>query len=475
LESVPRTLAIAAALALPLCWSGLAAGSPYAPTGAAGLPGSWTLVSTGGIQSPVGEIGLARNPTGGLHVAWVRRTGGNSYDLVHTSIDSAAGRIGVSTPIVTGWAGLGGVALYHNGSELRAIFPGIRTTVTGDANFGLNQAVGRSGGASWLTSGSAMYRDQFAYARTAAAVQGPDPDGLQAWDGADGIGVHVGHDPNSPFRLGYGVPGCCNHGVNIARDQPTGQTMLAWCTMNDAPNGIWAQGVDPATGAPIGRPMLMPGSVDTSGRRICDAGQRVPLVARPGGGGFWIVAKNGAENAVLIWRVGGTGTFRFASGAGSYRRVGLAVAPDGRLWGAWSTFRDAARVHFRRSNRTVTVFGAPVSTAGPRGAVETQVIDLSAGPAKLDALVTYSAVAGTSLQHTQARPGLTLTAQGGRTLRFRVTDAGDPVRGATVRVGGRSLSTGASGRVSVDLRPGRFTARASKAGYVGAAARVRSR
>ena len=468
-------LALAFAAALLVTSVGApAVAAPQEPSAGSGLPGRWDRVDGGGIQSPAGEIGLARNPAGGLHVAWVRRTGGNSYDLVHTSIDSARGRVGASTPIVTGWAGLGGVALYHNGSELRAVFPGIKTTVTGDPNFGLNQAVGRDGGASWLASGSAMYRDQFAYARTPGAVQGPDPDGLQAWDGLDGIGVHVGHDPNGPFRLGYGSPGCCNHGVNLARDPGSGQTMVAWCTMNSAPNGIWAQGVDPATGAPLGAPMRMPGSTDGSGQRICDVGQRVPIVARRGGG-FWIIAKNGADNAVLLWRVGAAGTVRFASGAGFYRRVGLAVTGDNRLWGAWSTLRDAARVHFRRSNRNATVYGAPVSTAGPRGAVETQVIDLSAGPAKLDALVTYSAVTGTSLQHTQALPGLTLTATGGRVLRFRVTDAGDPVGGATVRVGGRTLQTAANGRASVDLGRGRFTARASKAGYVGAAARVRSR
>jgi hypothetical protein len=123
---------------------------------------------------------------------------------------------------------------------------------------------------------------------------------------------------------------------------------------------------------------------------------------------------------VLIWRVGTPATIRFASGAGTYRRVGLAVAPDGRLWGAWSTFRDAARIHTRRSNRRASFFGAPVSTKGPQNAVDAQIIDLSAGGPKLDVLVTYSGLTGT------------------------------------------------------DLRPGRFTARASTAGYVGAGARVRS-
>jgi len=460
------TLAVLAVLgASPL---GKAASS--APSG---VPGRWELVSGGGIESPVGEIGHARDARGTLHVVWVRRTGGNAYDLAHTPID-LRGRLGASSNVVTGWAGLGGAGLFSDGSSLRAFFPGARTTVTGDPNFGLNEAVSTTDGTAWSVYPESVYHDQFAYARTASVVPGPDPDGLQAWYGLDGIGVHVGRNPNGPFRTGYGAAGCCNHGINIARDAATGETMLAWCTMNEAPNGVWAQRVDPATGASVGPPMRMPGSTDVSGRRICDPGQRVPIVARRGGGGFWIIAKNGAENAVLIWRVG-AGTIRFASGAGNYRRVGLAVAPDGRLWGAWSTFRDAQRVHTRRSNRRADFFGAPVSARGPQSAVDAQIIELSAGGPKLDVLTTFSAVTGSALYHTQALPGLTLSAVGGRLVRLRVADAGDPVSGATVSIAGRRLRTGANGRVSVDLPRGRYTARASKPGYVGAQARVRSR
>jgi hypothetical protein len=122
-----------------------------------------------------------------------------------------------------------------------------------------------------------------------------------------------------------------------------------------------------------------------------------------------------------------------------------------------------------------TVFGATVRRSGPRNVVEAQVIDLSAQADKLDVLGTYSSVAGSNLFHTQALPGLSLSATGGRTVRFRVTDAGEPVAGATVSVRGRRLKTDGSGRASVDLPAGRFTATASKANYVSATARVRSR
>ena len=75
----------------------------------------------------------------------------------------------------------------------------------------------------------------------------------------------------------------------------------------------------------------------------------------------------------------------------------------------------------------------------------------------------------------QIRPGLTLVASGGKMQAFRVLDAGDPIARATVRAAGRSLTTDAKGRANAGLRPGRYTATASKRGYVRAKTRVHVR
>ena len=62
----------------------------------------------------------------------------------------------------------------------------------------------------------------------------------------------------------------------------------------------------------------------------------------------------------------------------------------------------------------------------------------------------------------------------GRTITFRVLDAGDPVAGATVKAGGRTLTTVANGTASLkQATPAHVHATASKAGYVSASARVR--
>ena len=84
--------------------------------------------------------------------------------------------------------------------------------------------------------------------------------------------------------------------------------------------------------------------------------------------------------------------------------------------------------------------------------------------------------AGNSVQHTQLLPGLTLRhvrterrLNGSAVLIFRVSDAGDPVAGARVVVGGGSDVTGGNGLATVVLgaqRPGTLRATASRAGYV---------
>jgi hypothetical protein len=58
---------------------------------------------------------------------------------------------------------------------------------------------------------------------------------------------------------------------------------------------------------------------------------------------------------------------------------------------------------------------------------------------------------------------------------FGVTDAGDAVSGATIRVAGHTVTTNGRGQASVTLPSGRYTATASKDKYVSASAALRVR
>ena len=77
--------------------------------------------------------------------------------------------------------------------------------------------------------------------------------------------------------------------------------------------------------------------------------------------------------------------------------------------------------------------------------------------------------------HQRILAGLsfTTTKTKGKTV-VKVTDAGAPVTGVTVKVkGDGSKKTGAGGTVSFDLPAGRYTVSAAKAGYASYSKRVR--
>ena len=127
-----------------------------------------------------------------------------------------------------------------------------------------------------------------------------------------------------------------------------------------------------------------------------------------------------------------------------------------------------------RSNRAATKFGAVVEVNPPAGTRSIWKVagDGALGP--LDLVVSASTPGSLAFWHTQVLPGLSLACRGGRVVLCTVSDAGDPVRGATVRMGGRTLTTNARGKALADLPAGAYRAAASKAGYTSASASVRA-
>ena len=85
------------------------------------------------------------------------------------------------------------------------------------------------------------------------------------------------------------------------------------------------------------------------------------------------------------------------------------------------------------------------------------------------------AAGGQAFWHQQVWPKLSLSgSRSGTKIVFRVTDAGDAVAGATVKAGGKTLKTNATGRATLAKAPGaRVKATASKAAYAPATATVR--
>lgn len=431
----------------------------------AGPPGGWSLVGDGRLVIS-GQNGVARTPDGILHVAWQRLRPDGAGEVMHTPI-SPAGAVGASTPIVTGWSSVGDPSLIAQGGTLTAFFAGTPTTETGNPQDGLDMAASGDGGASWAVAGNAIYRGEFSGVSVPSAVAFGGTF-LESWYAPDGTVVHAGLDPNTPAKHGYG-----NGGLQSLTTDGAG-ALVAWCA-NSAPEGVFVQRVDPASGAPVGASALAPGSANAAGSTFCPASGRVELVARPGGG-YYAAYTDGSRSAVRLWPVGAGAATLIAARATTKQEIALTAAPDGRLWVGWT---ENNAFQFRRSNARATVFGATVTIAVPPAARhgETYQLDLAAQRDRTDAIVrTQDDANHVATYSTQVLPGLTLVATGQR-LRasFLVTDAGDPVQGATVTVAGHRARTNSAGRASVRLAAGRYAATAVKALYVKATGHVRVR
>jgi hypothetical protein len=439
-------------------------------SGAAGAQGatSWKALGTSGQLNISDLVGTARSTDGALHVAWHRRNDAGLYDLLQTPV-SPTGAVGAPVPIITGWASVEGPTLLASGNALFAFFSGTRTLVTGDPTEGLDSSVSADGGTTWNQAPSAAATGDFAGQRDASVAIGPNG-ALAAWYSERETVVHVGTDPAAfPNQRGYGA------GTGQAMAVSGTAAMVAWCTSVQGPNGVFVAPVNPADGAPAGAARIVPGSTspgsDGAAEAFCPAGTRVPLVARQGKG-FFVATVDGTRRTVHGWRAGAAKALTLAGGSSTKQHVAAAASPGPKA-SVWVGWYDDGALKLRRSNGAATVFGATVTLNAPRdGTVYS--LDLNAQADRVDLVARVQHADGTvGLEHAQSYPGLTLEATGGKRPSFRVLDAGDPVAGAKVMVAGRSATTAGNGRVSISVaRPGRYTAQATKAKYVGADARV---
>jgi hypothetical protein len=169
---------------------------------------------------------------------------------------------------------------------------------------------------------------------------------------------------------------------------------------------------------------------------------------------------------LALWKVD-TARPQIVVKADRNEHANVAAAPDGRFWLMWEV---NGTIFATRTNRTATRAGAVNALKAPGSRTVYRLNgDGSAGP--LDLIVND----GQGLWHQQVWPKLQLTAsRSGRNVVFRVVDAGDPVAGATVKAGGRSLRTAANGRATLQqASAGRVKATATKAGYAPGSASVR--
>jgi hypothetical protein len=418
---------------------------------------TWQQVTASG-GSNIDEVSTARSADGVLHVLWKK-----DGDIAHTAI-AATGKVGATSAVQSGWASTSDPAIISVPGGLRTFWGGIRTTDPAEINTDFNTAFSADGGATWqLTPGSIIPLGAQAYASDAAATALPNGSTLQAYAGTLGTWVHSGLDPAAPNH-NFQTAGNYGYDPGLA-SAANGTAMLAWFSNAAAFEGVLAQGVA-ADGSPTGPQLRMPGSQVLAGGGTL---ARTPVVAR--GDSFYVAYGLGYPTAdqVRVWRVGAAKATLLDKTDGN-TKMALAAGAEGRLWAVWTDGSfGTPHVLAARSNKDATVFGQPVDLGRAKGASQVYSVDANAVGGGVDVLALFGigTTSGGATFVTRARPGLTLKAKkSDRGATFTVTDAGDPVKGARVKLAGRSGKTDKKGRVTLDARTG--TATASADGYADA-------
>ena len=453
-----RTSAVAVAVAV----------LAVASSAAAGPRGQWTRLP--GTVINFAEPGLARTSDGVLHVVYVRNDG-SRRDLVHVGV-SPAGSVGADTVALDNWSSMAHPDLLRMpDNTLRAFFGGIRGTSPGDPNNAMNTATAPASGTPWTLQPGRAAQAPYAYITgvTGGAVA-RDGAPISTWSGTPGLGYHYGVDPSQPDRT---IPqsGCCLYTPDIAVDSASGQAWVGFHSNESAGPGLYVNAIGP--GGPEGGRRLAPGSV--SGTSSIYPGNRTSLTGRIGAGGVYLFYGQGYPTfgSLALWKVD-TARPHLVIKAERGEHANVAAAPEGRLWLVWE--REGT-IYATRTNKAATRAGAIVTLKPPSGGTVFRLNgEGSAGP--LDLIANVSAGGQQGLWHQQVWPKLQLLASSkkagkGRVVTFRVLDAGDPVAGAAVKAGGRTLRTAANGRAVLrQAKAARIKAIASRAGYVSASRSV---
>ena len=438
-------------------------------------PGDWTQLSQTSSATRYPEVGNIAEPTmarfgGALQVLWPQQQSSGAQAYL-TAILDGNGRVTTPATTVLEWSTVTkNPTLFSLGGQRFLSFSGLNPGRSGAQYFATS-----GDGLAWSVSNGSMSETQSAYA--AYGSDAIDNAGTPVWVGnagsTSGIRWHVGTSDVNPAPAGtdqqFSLGGCCAYNAAAARDEATGVVYASFYSNSSATTeeGIQVGRIIPGPGAFS----QAPGSIPTNdyGTNSSDPDQQVAMAARAGGGVF-VAYKMGypSTTGIRILRVDTGATLDFPV-SGNVRSVSMGADPAGRIWVAWNQSDRMRAVH---TNRAGTVLGSIGSWGAPRGTDTMWKTTTSGSEGGADVVVTATTQSAINVWHTQIQRTLTVSADPGTARRggrvtFSVTDAGDPVAGATVRFGSRTGRTNAAGKATITAPGSRGTARATarKAGF----------
>lgn len=484
-----RRLTVLATAAATGClmFAGTAAGPAAASPAAAHLPaspalGHWTEL--GLSQSAPAELWLGPDDRG--WVVWSSNTSGR-YQL---ALMSATGKVGKPTVIIKGWSGVSfQPTLVSDGKSPLLVFSGQKG---GSGGLSAGCVVGAKPASphwqvqSWSLSNNCVFSN-VGYGDTAENKSGQLTAG---WAGGPGVEYRIGTSPTIPATgKDRGITLTLSHGGSVAlanNRSGNGDTFLAFYrffSKNASKDGVYVKDLTANS-----TPARAPQSGTQSVGYFPAASQRAAMASpNAHGGGIYVAYCRDKANCptFLLWKVGAKKAItipqtKLAGG------LAMSAGPDGRLWLAWYN-ETQNRVVTVRTNKADNRFGPVRSfpipciqdgnthlalTSGNDGRLDVGLECLSTKQVKPTVYVTQSE-AGLSISANHGQ----ITNTHANKVTFTVTDAGDPVSGAKVKVAGKTLTTGKNGKVTVTFakgaKPGTYPVVATAPSYFNGTATIK--
>jgi RNA polymerase sigma factor (sigma-70 family) len=315
---------------------------------------SWTRITPNMIN--FAEVGYVRGNDGALHVVWSQNERGES-SLKHQTI-SRDGAVGEApTSIATGWHGITSNPSIVSAPDgrLHAFFAG--RSPSNDL-LGVATAASDSGGRTWGAA-RPVSTGAWAYVAEPGAGLTAKSDPVVAWTTISHRPLYrfLGATPASP-EVQF-APGCCVRGPKIVTDAVRGETVLGWywTPLGEGKSGFYVRPIAPT--GPLGPALRAPGAGSAT--------QRAAITARLGRPGIFLAYVRTDGKAIELWRYG-TRTARVVARGTDLDNVGIAAAPEGRVWVFWES---GERYYAMRSNREATGFEHAITVAPPPGSIHT--------------------------------------------------------------------------------------------------------
>ena len=406
----------------------------------AGAKTAFQRVFTLGVAANANEA-LARTPNGNLHVLYQTTTGTSAAPTgLATTTVSASGKLFQPVQALSGWGtSLPGLTALPGGGLLAAF------GAVSAANVSSLWTISSSdGGQTWSAPAQTSSPVVQAYAAALnAQALGATP--ILTLSVAGGVTTQQGTAANAPAAQLTDAGDDFATDVNSAVDAATGSVLVSWSS-SAASGGDFIRPAAPSVGTAERVPGETRDEVQLAGRTGTSAGIYAPYTT------------DGTKVRLLRY---GSGTVAVGSLKGVRAAVlGVATGPQGRIWVMWG---DDGGVALTRSNMALTRF-EPIQHLNPGSFTLYRVYgDGRLGP--LDMFVDQVPASDPAAPGgfcTRVLPLLSVgdhikvhhNKQGavtGYSVTVTVTDAGDAVDGATVKLAANAVKTGKSGSAQVSF------------------------